>query len=273
MKLAISNIAWEPAYDDEVARVMQDLGVTGLEVAPTRRWERPAEASREEAIEYREWWAARGIEIVAMQALLYGRPELLVFGDPAARRATLDHLAGIFRLAGWLGAGALVFGSPRNRRVDALPADAVMDSAVGFFGEAGRLAAANGVRLCIEPNPAEYECNFVTRAAEGAELVRAVGSPGFALHLDAGGMTLSGEDPETTVAESAPWMCHFHISEPFLAPVGEGPVAHRAFAAALLAAEYGGWRSIEMRPATDRTPSEQVRGALSFAQAMYGATP
>lgn len=270
MKLAISNIAWEPLHDQAVAHEMRNLGVSGLEVAPTRVWDRPLEATEADARAYREQWAGRGIEIVAMQALLYGRPDLLVFGDAADRRATLDYLAGIIQLAGWLGARSLVFGSPKNRSVGPMPADQAWDSAIQFFREAGETAEAVGVRLCIEPNPTEYSCDFVTRPAEAIALVREVGSPGFGLHLDSGAMTLSGDEPATVLAELAGSMSHFHISEPFLAPVGEGAVDHYAFAAALAAADYDGWRSIEMRPATDTEPAEQARRAMSFAVEVYG---
>jgi D-psicose/D-tagatose/L-ribulose 3-epimerase len=269
LKLAISNIAWDPAHDDAVARVMQRLAVSGLEVAPTRIWERPTEASRAEVLEYRERWAARGVEIVAMQALLYGRPDLVVFGSAAERRQTLDYLAAISQLGSWLGAATLVFGSPKNRRVDGVPVDEIRDSAVSFFREAGREAAAVGVRLCIEPNPSQYECNFVTCAADAVALVREVGSEGFGLHLDSGAMTLSGDDPSRTFEECAGSMSHFHVSEPFLAPVGEGPVDHQAFAAALRRADYDGWCSIEMRPASDRGADEQARRALRFATNVY----
>lgn len=270
MRLAISNIAWAPDHDEAVARVMRDAGVSGLEVAPTRGWNRPTDVTRDEALEYREKWAARGIEIVAMQALLYGRADLVVFGDSGQRRATLDYLARISRLAGWLGATNLVFGSPKNRRVDGVPLDEIRDSAVAFFREAGRTAAAEGVRLCIEPNPVEYECNFVTSAAEGLALVRDVGREGFGLHLDAGAMTLSGDDPARTFEECAESMYHFHVSELYLGPVGEGPVEHEAFATALRRADYGGWCSVEMRPSAPPRPVAEVGRALAFVRSVYG---
>ena len=54
----------------------------------------------------------RGVSVVALQALLFGRPDLVLFESPERRSATLDYLEGVLRLASWLGAGPLVFGSP-----------------------------------------------------------------------------------------------------------------------------------------------------------------
>ena len=86
MRLAVSNIAWPADQDAAVAGVLRDLGVTGIEVAPTKVWPRPLEASPTEIEDYRAFWEARGFEIVAAQALLFGRPDLTLFESEAARR-------------------------------------------------------------------------------------------------------------------------------------------------------------------------------------------
>ena len=38
-KLAVSNIAWEPAEDGAVYALMRKYGFSGLEIAPTRIFE------------------------------------------------------------------------------------------------------------------------------------------------------------------------------------------------------------------------------------------
>ena len=40
MKLAISNIAWETGEDEQVYALMRKYGYSGLEIAPTRFFER-----------------------------------------------------------------------------------------------------------------------------------------------------------------------------------------------------------------------------------------
>src|SRR5947209_7235161 len=79
LRLAASNIAWEPRDDDAVGELLRERDVTGVEIAPTKRWEKPLEVSKSELHAYRREWEARGFEIVALQALLFGRPDLQLF--------------------------------------------------------------------------------------------------------------------------------------------------------------------------------------------------
>ena len=251
MRLAVSNIAWDAADEAAVLPVLRRSGVTGLEVAPRKLFDDPAAATAAERATVRSRYESAGLPIVAMQALLFGRPELDVLADRPVRSRTLDYLRDVVALAGDLGAGALVFGSPRNRRRGALTAAEAWERAVDVFGRLGEHASRHGTVFCVEANPADYGCDFLTTPAEAADLVAAVGAEGFRLHLDAGGVRLSEADPVAAVAAHAAAAQHFHASDPHLAPVLSAD-PHRAFAAALREAGYAGWVSLEMRrPADD----------------------
>lgn len=271
MKMAASNIAWAKEHDAEVAAMLRELGFEGVEVAPTAVWPQPLQASDDDIRRYRATWEERGLRIVAMQALLFGRADLTIFGDAAKRRETFDYLAGMIRLGGKLGAGALVFGSPKNRLVGSLSPAQVGDIALPFFHGLGQVAAEHGTTLCIEPNPTVYGCDWVTTSLAGRELVGQVNSPGFCLHLDAGGMTLSQEPVDATLEETMKTARHFHISEAQLAPIGSGTVAHEPFAQALARVKYAHWLSVEMRTPTGPEPLRQLRDALVFARRAYGS--
>lgn len=265
----MSNIAWGREVDGEVAGLMRAAGVRGIEIAPTAVWADPLAASDSAVRGLRQWWQDREIAVVALQALLYGRPDLTLFESEARRRATLEHLTGMMDLASALGARPMVFGSPKNRAVGALPPDESRRIAVDFFRDAGARAAERGVVLCVEPNPAAYGCDFVNTTAEGLALVRAVGSPGFGLHLDAGALTLNHEPVAAAIAGAAVELRHFHASEPSLAPLGTAGSDHAACAMALRRNGYDGWVSVEMRPAADgRAGLERVLGLL---REYYGA--
>ena len=269
-RLAVSNIAWRAEADDAVAEALRTAGATGIEIAPTMVWRDPVAVSEAEAVAYREAWRARGFPIVAMQSLLFGRDDLRVFGDDATRRATLAHLAAMIRLASWLGARSLVFGSPRNRAVGQLDRRAAAEMGATFFRAVGDSAAAHGVHFCLEPNPPQYGCDYLTTSSECIALLAEVGSPGLGLHLDTAAMTLSGEDPETALRAARPWMRHFHISEPYLAPIGTGGVDHAAFAGALRREGYDGWVSIEMKSDPAEPAAEFVERAVARAVEAYG---
>jgi sugar phosphate isomerase/epimerase len=272
VRLAISNIAWKSEDDVAVAAMMRATGVTGVEIAPSAVWADPLRATSADLNAYRKLWSAQGIEIVALQALLFGHPELTLFGAPAPRVKMLEHLTGMMDIARALGAGPLVFGSPRNRSIgveSAVSRDRARDIAIDFFREAGARAAQRGVSLCVEPNPPAYDCDFINTVGEALALVRDVDSPGFGLHLDAGAIALNAEPVAATVASAAGAIRHVHASEPFLAPLGSGETDHEAFSAALRAIAYDGWVSLEMRAPPDGL--DGVQRALVLLNGRYGA--
>jgi sugar phosphate isomerase/epimerase len=217
----------------------------------------------------RRWWADQGLAIVAAQALLFGKPELTLFESAEARERTLDYLARVLAACGRLGAGACVFGSPKNRRRGDLPEAIARDTAVPFFRQLAAHAADAGTVVALEANPPRYGADFITRAGEAVELVRAVDHPAFRLHLDTACMTLAGDPIGAVFDTGFPLLSHFHVSEPDLALPGPGsPVDHAVFAAELSRRGYSGWVSLEMRePAPFAV--EAFTSAVRFARAAY----
>ncbi len=272
MRVAFSSIAWDPADDEAVARVLKEAGVEAVELAPTKLWPDLTAVPASEASTVRSAWEARGLPVVALQSLLYGRPDLRLFADSSQRADLGVHLERVFELAARLGASVLVFGSPRNRRRGQLSGEEATAIAAEFFATMAQRAHARGLALCLEPNPQRYGCDFVTSARAGLELVTAVGHPGFRLHLDAACMTLAGDQVGEAIrsAAAAGVLCHFHVSEPDLQPVG-GPrsdVDHEACAMELRASGYQGFVSVEMRP-PDAGEHKAIAAAAAFAVGTY----
>jgi D-psicose/D-tagatose/L-ribulose 3-epimerase len=259
-RLAASNIAWDPSEDDVVAAILRERGFTGVEVAPSKRWESPIDATKKEIVAYRAAWEKRGLQVVAMQALLFGRPDLLLFGSVTVRRALREYLTALIEMAHGLGAQALIFGSPKNRKRGKMPIEEANAIAVEFFREVGAVAASRGCVVCLEPNPPAYDCDFINTTAEALTLCEQIGSRGVKVNGDTGAMVTNGEEPAVTIGKSISAIGHFHASEPALAEVTDG-AHHEAAAAALRAARYGGWVSLEMRAAEGSGPDAVARAA------------
>jgi D-psicose/D-tagatose/L-ribulose 3-epimerase len=272
VKLALSNIAWEPSEDEAVARVLLDHGFQGVEIAPTKVWPKPLESTRDDRAAYRRQWEERGLRIVAMQSLLFGHPEFKLFEDPASRAPMATYLKAIIDLAADLGAGALVFGSPGNRKRGSMPEAEAFEIATSFFRDLGRHAASAGVTFCIEPNPPAYGCDFVQTSTEGAALVQAVDSVGFGLHLDAAGMRLAGEEPHIAAGTQFDLIRHFHVSAPQLGPVGSGDVGwYEPIATTLRDRGYARWVSVEMRAGPAGASNlARVTAAAQYCSAVFG---
>ncbi|MGC2457312.1 MAG: sugar phosphate isomerase/epimerase family protein [Gallionellaceae bacterium] len=230
MRLAISNIAWDTSEDEEIAQMLKRYGVDAIDIAPGKYFPEPDKATDEEIVRVKHWWAARGIEITGMQALLFGTSGLNVFGPAEARDALLQRLSAVCLIGAGLGATRLVFGAPKNRDRNGLNDNQVMEIAIPFFRQIGNVAQACGVIFCLEPNPPRYGANFMTTSAETAEVVRKVAHPAIRMQLDTGAMTINREDPVMVLHSNATLIGHVHASEPDLVPLGDGVVDHATMA-------------------------------------------
>lgn len=270
MKVAISSIAWPLSVEASIATKLVSWGAEGVELAPTRWWPHPTRVDQSEWTTHREFWRALDLPVVAIQAIFFGRPDLLLFDD-ATTQATVEHGEGMLRVAADLGADVVVFGSPKNRLTGGRDKREIERIEIQAFRALARRGRELGVWFCIEPNPVEYGCDYITRATEAIELVQRIDAEGFGLHLDAGALALAQEDPFHAVRAAGQWLRHFHVSEPYLEAVGSrGSTAHERFADALLKGEYQGWCSIEMRAPGEGEVDERVRSALALAASVYG---
>jgi sugar phosphate isomerase/epimerase len=269
MRLAVSNIAWDAEHDEQVADVLREHGIDAVEIAPPKAFGDPEQADVTDAERYRARWQDLGLSIISTQSLLFGRPDLLLFGDDGQREAFTAYLEHVLELGASLGARAQVFGSPKNRRREQLPEAEARAVAEDVFGRLGAHAAAHGTALCLEANPSEYGADFLTSAHEAAALVAAVDSPGLRLHLDTACMQLAGDDGPEVARRYAPLVSHVHLSEPQLGPVGTPNPAHAALLEALSEVGYSGGVSVEMRPTS--TPVESVREAARYASTLLEA--
>lgn len=273
LPLAISNIAWLAVDEPAVADALQALKVRYVEIAPTKVFEDPTTTSPTERQDYVRFWADHNISLVAFQSMLFGRGDLQLFGNDAVRAETIDLLSRFIELAGAIEVGKLVFGSPKNRIVPSgMGATEANDIAIDFFRTLGQVAVDNNTMFCIEPNPSIYDCNFVTNAASGLELVKTVDHPGFKLHLDAAGMTLEGDPIARSIIAAGRYLAHFHASAPHLAALEDSVVDHRAAARALYGTRYDGFVSVEMRPGAAGTGPTNVAQAIRVARTQYASS-
>lgn len=272
MNLAVSNIAWCDFEDAAIASLLTGLGVNKIEAAPAAFAKQPTASSTiEDFQKHRNWWNQQGISIAAFQALLFGYPALQLFGTDAEREDLYLFLQHVISLAGVCGATKLVFGSPQNRRKHDHTNTEAVNIAAEFFAEVGKIAALNGCTICLEPNAADYGCDFLTHLAETADLVRRINSPGTGLQLDTGVMLMNGESVDE-VRKIASEITHVHCSQPFLNPISADTLPfHKAIAKELADSNYAGIVSIEMKRSNDTNNVQHVRDSILFAQEAYQA--
>jgi sugar phosphate isomerase/epimerase len=265
--LSVSHIAWPPEREEEMIDLLVGAGVSVIELAPLRAFGNPLLATEAAVRAKAGNYAKRGIRIGSFQALLFGAEAVFLFEDEASRTRMKDWLIAVGRVAGWCGAGPMVFGSPKNRLKGELSHSEAIESAAPFFREVGGACAAAGSFLVMEANPEAYGADFCTRMEQAAELVSLVDSPGFKLHVDAGGLALSGEEFEPVVRQAAKWVAHAHASQPNLIDWATPHPVHKRIAAVLHEIDYSADVAIEMR-ATEPF-KDSVKTAIEKVTSIY----
>lgn len=269
-ELAISNIAWTNDEEPAVIELLKDLGVSRVELAPTKYWDDPTTATEEQINEHLRQWRESGIEVVAFQSMLFSRPDLKLFETDDLREELIEYMSDFLRLASDMGASRLVFGSPKNRQKGGLDNKEAFDIAVDIFSRLGEVATKNDTILCIEPNAVQYGCDFITNAKEGGDIVRRIGSGGVGLHLDTACMYLAGDNIAEAIHDNADILKHFHVSAPMLGAVGSNSgINYQEAATALRDIGYDGVVSIEMRPGEPGTNVERVKSTIEFARSVF----
>jgi D-psicose/D-tagatose/L-ribulose 3-epimerase len=276
MRLAVSSIGWSLGQDAQVVSILNEENVRYVELAPTKLWpdiikNNPNAVTDEQIANELKIWKYNDIEPIAMQSMLFLRPDLTIFENTETRERTYNYLVEFIKLSSRMGIERMVFGSPKNRQRGSMDIDTANAIAVDFFKRIGEKAEKHGVVFCLEPNAPQYACDYATNAEEGANLVRAVNSNGFKLHLDAACMALAGDDLEKSIKSYKDLLAHYHISSPMLEQVElRDDVNHVAAAGALRDVEYNGVVSIEMRPGlSDEDNLQRIKLAVQSAKKLY----
>lgn len=268
MKLSVSNIAWDTKEEHDVFELLLTNGVSGIEMAPTKIWPAWQGAIPDKATQIRQEYQSIGFKIPALQAILFDKPDLQVFGSAGSQEGMLNHLDKVASLAKAFGAKILVFGSPKNRDLGSLSSEQAFLQGIDFFRRAGDVCAKWSVKLCLEPNPSIYNCNFMTHWYEVLEMVNKVSHPSVCVHLDTACIALEGDDVIEAIHQCADKITHFHVTEPNLGDFSAPTLEHATFGQALKDVAYNGWLSIEMRR-SDK-PTKSVKDAVQQVLEWYG---
>ena len=269
-KLAISNIAWSAQNDGTIHPLLKQHGITGIEIAPTKVWPTWEEITLTKACDYREKLTAAGFSIPALQAILFNKPECLLFGNAKQQQAFIDHLAWVADIAQALGAPIIVFGAPQQRSRQHLEMAQAIDIALPILQKIGANCLSKGVCFCIEPNPTQYHCNFITNTQEGIAVVKNINRAGVGLHLDSAAMLLASENITQSLTNALPYLKHFHVSEPQLSGFNHPVSPHTSIAESLNHLEYSQWISLEMRASENEYAN--VKTAIDYMRRTYATS-
>ena len=261
MKLSASNIGWTAQQDPEILKLLQSLGFSGLEIAPTRifptnPYDRLGEAAQF-AADLKDQY---GLSVSSMQSIWYGVTRKIA-ESAENRRWLLDYTKKAIAFADTVGCTNLVFGCPKNRSVSAPGDEEILAE---FLYQCAEAALPYGVVIALEANPTIYGTNYMNTTAQALELLRKLRHPALMLNFDMG-TVIQNEETLDWITADCDLIHHVHISEPRLAPIAERPM-HAQLKALLEKAGYEGFVSLEMGKQEDK--KEPFR-SLSYVQELF----
>ena len=213
MKYSLSNLSWGKTPLHEMLPRIKQVGFHGIEIAPTAIWPEMKSIDFLEFKRMRYLIEDNGLEVSALQSLLYGHPEYQLFSRSTWPEMK-SHLEFVFSLAQTLGAGVVVFGSPRNRLKGDLSTGLAHEIASEFFSSLLPSLERNDLVMTLEPNAPEYGADYLLNYCDVLELSSLIDSPHILPQIDTGCLWMVGEDPTLAFRSHKPH--HLHISNPNL---------------------------------------------------------
>ncbi len=271
MKLAASNIGLA-AYDHlDDFHCLAGMGLTGLEVSPSRAWEDWWHGLKPTAVDtYRRAAESAGLQIVGLHTLFWQQPELGLFRANDARAQTLDYLAHMSQLCADLGGRTLVFGSGRARMRGALSLDDAIAETIRFFGELTPRIQSHGTCFAFEAL-GEQDSDFLNSVTETLRVVEGLDSGVMKTHLDAKALVQAGEVNAEAFARARPTAVHFHANQPDLGVLSrDGEVDHAEIGRLLRSIGYDGFVSIEQRMVNEDDPLSDLARSAAVLKDCYG---
>lgn len=247
MKFGICNEIFQGWKLDDTLTYAARVGYDAVEIAPFTIAKYVTEISSIERQRIRDAAARAGIALSGIHwVLVQAEGMYLTHPDVSVRQRTAGYFCDLVDFCADLGAGIIVVGSPKQRNImEGVAPQQAWDWAVAVFRDAVKQAEHRSVTVCFEPL-APTETNFINTAAEAIRFVEELKSPRFKIILDVKAMCSEAKPIPQIIRESWPHFAYFHANDRNLKGPGFGEVDFQPIAAALKAAGYQGYVSVEV---------------------------
>jgi sugar phosphate isomerase/epimerase len=268
MKHAVSNIALTAFDHRHELMELRELGITGVEIAPSRIWHNTwTELKASDVTAYRNDIEIAGLEVVGLHSLFFDHPELGLFKGPetdAQSMLFLEHLSAVCRD---LGGKTLIYGGGRKR--GDMPLVQAYAQAYAFFSELCTRIENHGTCFCFEPL-GPNDTDFINSALESLAIVKDISHPALRVQLDAKALYENNEAVSVIFQAVSDELVHFHANEPGLNTLGHsGVIDHQFLGQMLRDINYDEYISIEQRMLNDDNPLADIKVSIAVLKENY----
>jgi D-psicose/D-tagatose/L-ribulose 3-epimerase len=249
MQFAVCNELFGALAFDKSLEIIRAAGFQGVEIAPFTLFgdfSAPAIQDARIVTGIRRDLAGTGIAFAGLH-WLFIKPEGLHIstGDTALRRRSWDHLKRLLDIAGELGGGPLILGSPRQRASREMS----KERALGYFTEGlagiADYAWERGSRVLVEAL-AGRDTDVVNTLDEAARLVREIGKPGVRTMFDFHNTADEKDAWELVVERNWDVIEHVHVNEMDGRHPGTGTTDFQPVFDLLQKKKFDKWVSLEI---------------------------
>jgi sugar phosphate isomerase/epimerase len=245
-------------FRDDLCRVVDRcaaLGYDGVELALRS-------ASQVDVPAIRRRLAATGLEIPCISSGQVFAADRLYFTHPdeSTRRAAVDRIIGMIRLAAEFGARV---NTGRVRGI--IPEGETVATAAGRYlaclRQCADVAEPLGVELIVEPVN-RYEVNFINNCAEGLEIVRRAARPSVKLMPDLFHMNIEDPSFRESFESARDYITYVHVADSNRLAPGWGHMPFAEVFGVLSDIGYRGYLTAEILPHPD--PDSAAQQAIRF---------
>jgi len=179
-KLCISNICVNTLSHVQFASIIKLFGIKNIQVAPTKLIKSWDNLDILDLNIYKNI----GLNVYSFQSITYTLNTLNIF-NKNTQNDLYNHLIKVIDYAEKNKVKVIVFGCPRNRIV----IDEQRDNKevfINFFKKIGNYIETKNLKICLENNSKQYNCNFINTIQECSYLVRKINKKNIKMMVDLG---------------------------------------------------------------------------------------
>ena len=245
-KYAICNELFGDMSFAESCALLQRYGYQGIEIAPFTLFDDPGRFTPAHVADIRRTLEDHNLEFTGLH-WLFLKPEGLHITTPdeSVRRRSWDHLKRLVDLAGQLGGGVLVLGSPKQRNSMGISRERATANLEEGLRSLAEFTAQRNCTILLESLSSD-QTDVINSMAEAAQSIQRIGHPGIRGIFDFHNCSDETHSWEKLIEDHFPIIRHVHLNEVNGSYPGTGSSDFVPAFKKLVQLGYDGWISLEI---------------------------